>query len=165
MGKLYLFNVYIFCKSLCVSNLASPYGLHGVPIYILYLDDQMWLVWHKLILMLTIQYTKDGGKQLRCQCYRRHQKKTQICPDSVSLAWEEKEQYANPLTNGKWMSYRKIGRTTVAVTQDLPSGMPLVLQEKNSSSFETVYYLNQDNPVPNCPNSYTSLHARRPIIQ
>ena len=69
MGKLYLFNVYTFCKSLCVINvgfqygingvpicftwgphmvnMGSPYGLHGVPIYILYLYDQNYVVgWH-----------------------------------------------------------------------------------------------------------------------
>ena len=63
------------------------------------------------------------------------------------------------------MSYGKNGLMTVAVTQDILSGMPLVLLKKNSSSFGTVYYLNQDNPVPNCPNSYASLHARRPSIQ
>ena len=34
----------LFCKSLCVINVVSPYGLHGVPIYILYSYDQMWLV-------------------------------------------------------------------------------------------------------------------------
>ena len=28
MEKIYLFNVYIFCKSLCVINVGSPYGLH-----------------------------------------------------------------------------------------------------------------------------------------
>ena len=44
MGKLYLFNVYTFCKSLCVINEGSPYGLHWVPIYIAYLYDHMWLV-------------------------------------------------------------------------------------------------------------------------
>ena len=44
MGKLYLFNVYTFFKSLRVINVGSIYGLHGVPIYILYLYDQMWLV-------------------------------------------------------------------------------------------------------------------------
>ena len=44
MGKWYLFNVYTFCKSLCVINEWSPYGLHGDPIYILYLYDHMWLV-------------------------------------------------------------------------------------------------------------------------
>ena len=62
------------------------------------------------------------------------------------------------------MGYGKIGLKTVAVTQDLLSGMPLSLK-KNLSAFETVYYLNQVNPVPNCPNSYISLHARRPSIQ
>ena len=63
------------------------------------------------------------------------------------------------------MSYEKIGLTTVAVTHDLISGMPLVLLKKNSSSFGTVYYLSPDNTVPNYPNSYASLHARRPGIQ
>ena len=63
------------------------------------------------------------------------------------------------------MSYGKIGLMTVAVTHDLPSGMLLVLLKKNSSTFGTAYYQNQDNPVPNYPNSYASLHARRPSIQ
>ena len=36
--------MYTFCKSLCVINEGSPYGLHGDPIYILYLYDHMWLV-------------------------------------------------------------------------------------------------------------------------
>ena len=54
----------------------------------------------------------------------------------------------------------------MAATQDLHSGMPLVLiTNKNSSAFGTVYYLNEDNPMPNCPNSYAQLHARRPSIQ
>ena len=44
MEKWYLFNVYTFSKSLCVINVGSPYGLHGDPIYIWYLYDQMWLV-------------------------------------------------------------------------------------------------------------------------
>ena len=44
MGKLYLFNVYTFCKSLRVINEGSPQGLHGDRIYILYLYDHMWLV-------------------------------------------------------------------------------------------------------------------------
>ena len=59
------------------------------------------------------------------------------------------------------MSYRKIGLTTMAVTQDHHSGMPLVLiVNKNSSALGTVYYLNLDNPVPSYPNSYAPLHAR-----
>ena len=64
------------------------------------------------------------------------------------------------------MSYRKIGLTTMAVTQGLHSGMPLALIiNKNSSALGTVYYLNQDNPVPNYPNSYAPLLARRPFMQ
>ena len=39
---------------------------------------------------------------------------------------EKKEEYAKPRTEGREVSYRKIGLTTVAVTQDLLSGMPLV---------------------------------------
>ena len=39
-----------------------------------------------------------------------------------------KEEYAKPLTEGREVSYGKIGLTTVAVTQDLLSGMPLVLK-------------------------------------
>ena len=58
------------------------------------------------------------------------------------------------------MTYRKIGLTTMAVTQDLNSMMPFVLIiNKNSSALGTVYYLNLDNPVPNYPNSYSKLHA------
>ena len=40
----------------------------------------------------------------------------------------KKEEYAKPRTEGREVSYRKIGLTTVAVTQDLLSGMPLVLK-------------------------------------
>ena len=56
------------------------------------------------------------------------------------------------------MSYRKNGLTTVAVTQDLLSEMPLVLKIE-LTHFGAVYYLNLDNPVPNCPNSYEAMHA------
>ena len=49
-------------------------------------------------------------------------------PASVVLAVQErKEEYAKPHTKGRGVSYGKIGFTTVALTQDLPSGMPLVL--------------------------------------
>ena len=58
----------------------------------------------------------------------------------------KKEEYAKPHTKGKGVG--RIGLTTVAVTQDLLSGMPLVLYKNNSSVFGTVYYLNQDNLVP-----------------
>ena len=47
----------------------------------------------------------------------------------------------------------------MAVTRDLHSGMPLVVNmNKNSSALGTVYYLNLDNPVPNYPNSYAPTH-------
>ena len=41
MGKWYLFNVYTFCKSLCVINVGSSYGLHGAP-YIFYPTNHNW---------------------------------------------------------------------------------------------------------------------------
>ena len=34
--------------------------------------------------------------------------------------------------------------------------------EKNSSFFGTLYYLNQDNPVLSCTNSYATLHQEDP---
>ena len=64
------------------------------------------------------------------------------------------EEYAKPRTRRERLSYWKIGLTTMAATQEHLSGMPLVLlKKKNSSAYGTVYYLNRDNPVPNCPNS------------
>ena len=39
----------------------------------------------------------------------------------------KKEEYAKPRTEGREVSYGKIGLTTVAVIQDLLSGMPLFL--------------------------------------
>ena len=128
-----------------------------------------------------------GVGQLRWECYRRHQQNPKPCPDSVVLAGEEKTR--STLSHGRGVSYGKIGLTTVAVTHDLLSGMPLVLSEKDASAFgtrttqcqlsklirptackktkhtELIRLLNQDNPVPNCPNSYASLHARRPSAQ
>ena len=76
----------------------------------------------------------------------------------------KKEEYAKPRTEGREVSYGKIGLTTVAVTQDLLSGMLLVLKIKLIRLWSSIF-LNQDNPVPNCPNSYASLHARRSCMQ
>ena len=52
----------------------------------------------------------------------------------IALPWQrgfngigKKEEYAKPRTEGREVSSEKIGLTTVAVTQDLLSGMPLVL--------------------------------------
>ena len=71
-----------------------------------------------------------------------------------------------PRTQGRGVSDRKIGFTIMAVTQDLYSGMLLVLIiNKSSFLLGTVYYLDQDNSVPNYPKSYAPLHARRPCMQ
>ena len=48
-------------------------------------------------------------------------------PGSVVLAGMKKEEYAKPRTEGRGVSYGKIGLRTVAVTQDLLSGMPFFL--------------------------------------
>ena len=69
-----------------------------------------------------------GVWQFRWQCYRCHLQNPYPCPDSVVLAGEEKGEYAKPRTKARGVSYVKIGHTTVAVTQDLLSGMPLVLK-------------------------------------
>ena len=76
------------------------------------------------------------------------------------------EECAEPRTGRERLSYWKIGLTTMAATQELLSGMPLVLLKRhNSTAYGTVYYLNRDNPVPNCPNSYAPPNAGRPSIQ
>ena len=43
---IYIYNIY---GNIYIYNI---YGLHGVPIYILYLYDQMWLVWQISLDML-----------------------------------------------------------------------------------------------------------------
>ena len=40
---------------------------------------------------------------------------------------ENREEYAKPRTGRERLSYWKIGLTTMAATQELLSGMPLVL--------------------------------------
>ena len=50
------------------------------------------------------------------------------------------------------------------------SGSPVrdavvLIINKSSSALGIVYYLNLDNPVPNYPNSYIPLHARRLCMQ
>ena len=80
-----------------------------------------------------------GVGPTRWQCYGRHQQNPQPCPNSVVLAGERKkrikkeekkrkgEEYAKPRTGREKLSYWKIGITTMAATQALLSGMPLVL--------------------------------------
>ena len=67
------------------------------------------------------------------------------------LAGEEKKEYAKPRTTGRGASYNKIGITTVAVTQDLSSGMPLVLYEK-----ELIRLMNSISPEPGQPSAQLS---------
>ena len=118
-------------------------------------------------MIFTIQYTNDdGGRAVAMAMLPPPPTKPITLPRRRGFSGGgKKEEYATPRTYGRGVSYGKIGFTTVAVTHDLLSGMPLVLLKKNSFAFGTVYYLNQDNPVPNCPNSYASLQARRPTIK
>ena len=101
-----------------------------------------------------------GVGQLRWQCYSRQC----YCDGNVSVVLVvggKKEKYAKPRTEWREVSYRKIGLTTVAVTHDLLSMMMLILKIELIRLRNSIYYLNEDNPVPNCPISYSSLHARR----
>ena len=63
---------------------------------------------------------------------------------------EKKEEYAKPPTKGRGVSCGKIGLTTVVVSQDLLSGMPLV-QEK-----ELVRLWNSMLPEPGQPSAELS---------
>ena len=75
----------------------------------------------------------------------------------------KREEYAKPLTRRERLSYWKIGLTTMAITplRDAVGSF----KKNNCSAYGTVYYLNRDNPVPNCPNSYAPLNAGTPSIQ
>ena len=59
---------------------------------------------------------------------------------------EKKEEYAKPRTDGGEVSYGKIGLATVAVTQDLLSGMLLVLK------IELILLWNSILPEPGQPS-------------
>ena len=92
------------------------------------------------------------------------------CPDSVVSAGKEKNIRVPKATYciGIGVSYEL--QEDRAYDCGCNSGSSLrdsvgSFKKKNSSAFGTVYYLNEDNPVSNCPNSYISLHARRPSIQ
>ena len=63
---------------------------------------------------------------------------------------EKKEDYAKPRSEGREVSYGKIGLTTVAVTQDLLSGMPLVLK------IELIRLWNSILPEPGQPSAQLS---------
>ena len=57
---------------------------------------------------------------------------TKPCPKTFFFTplkqGSKKEEYAKPPTEGRELSYGKIGLTTVTVTQNLLSGMPLFLK-------------------------------------
>ena len=82
--------------------------------------------------MFTVQYTNDDGSRAVAMAM--------LPPPStkpMTLPWQcgfngavKKEEYAKPRTKGSGVSYGKIGLTTVAVPQDLLSGMPLVLSAR-----------------------------------
>ena len=59
----------------------------------------------------------------------------------------KKKEYAKPRTEGREVSFGKIGLKTVAVTQDLLSGMPLVLK------IELIRLWNSLLPEPGQPSA------------
>ena len=67
------------------------------------------------------------------------------------LSGEKKNSTLRHLSSGKGVSYRKIGLTTVAVTHNLLSGMPLVLSRK-----ELIRVLNSILPKPGQPSAQLS---------
>ena len=60
----------------------------------------------------------------------------------VLTAWfsgeGKKEEYVKPRTESREVNYGKIGITTMAVTDDLLSGMPLVLKLKLSRLWKSI---------------------------
>ena len=81
-------------------------------------------------LMFTMQYTKyDVGRKVAMTMLPPPPTKPITLP-SVVLAWEEKKKSTLGYVRAKGteVSYGKIAFTTVAVTQDLQSGMPSVLK-------------------------------------
>ena len=84
---------------------------------------------------------------------------------SVVLAGRKKESTLSHVLS-EYSAVQEYWACAIALIQDLHSWMPLVhIKNKKSSDFGTVHYLNQDNPVPNYPNSYTPLHARRHSLE
>ena len=79
--------------------------------------------------MFTIQYTNDDGDRAVAMAMLPPPPTKPItlpCQRGFS-GGGKKEEYAKPRTKGRGVSYGKIGLTTVAVTHDLLSGLPLVL--------------------------------------
>ena len=66
-----------------------------------------------------------GVGQLRWHCYRRHQQTHNRALTEWFSRRGKKVECAKSRTKRRGMSYGKIGLTTMAVTLDLLSGMPL----------------------------------------
>ena len=62
------------------------------------------------------------------------------------------EEYAKSRTRREWLSYWKIGLTTMAATQEHLSGMPLVLLKKK----ELIRLWNSILPEPGQPSAQLS---------
>ena len=107
------------------------------------------------------------------------QKNPYPCPNSVALARERKKwikksrgkeekkmksMLSHVLEGRGWVTGRS-GLWLWLQLRNSSQGYHWFFKKKNSSAYGTVYYLNRDNPVPNCPNSYAPPNAGRPSIQ
>ena len=98
--------------------------------------------------MFTMQYTKDGGRAVAMAMLPPPPTKAITLPWQCGFSGGGKiVEYAKPRTKGRGVSNGKIGLTTVAVTQDLPSGTLLVLYEK-----ELIRLWNSILPGPGQPS-------------
>ena len=103
--------------------------------------------------MFTIQYTNDDrGRAVAMAMLPPPPTKPITLPWQRGFSGGEKEEeYAKPRTYGRGVSYGNIGLTTVAVTHDLLSGMPLVLLRK-----ELIALWNSILPEPGQPSAQLS---------
>ena len=103
--------------------------------------------------MFTIQYTNDdGGRAVATAMLPPPPTKPITLPWQCGFSWGgKKEEYAKPHTEGREVNYGKMGLTTVAVTHDLLSGMPLVLLRK-----ELIRLWNSILPEPGQPSAQLS---------
>ena len=102
--------------------------------------------------MFTTQCTKDEGMAVEMLMLPPPPTNPLNLPRLCGFSGEgKKEEYAMPRTKGRGVSYGKIAFTTVAVTQDLPLGMSLVLLEK-----ELIQLCNSILPEPGQPSAQLS---------
>ena len=71
---------------------------------------------------------------------------------------KKREEFAKPCTRRERLSYRTIGLTTMAATQELLSGMPLVLFFLKK---ELIHLWNSILPEPGQPSAQLSKLIRR----